>query len=237
MKKLSVVLLSVALIVFFGSCRKVVGDGPTVTETRAVANFTSVSSSISADVFYKQDPVFKVEITAQQNILNVIETNLVNNELVIKIRNGVRVRSHENIVVNISSPSVNGLKISGSGNFMVPDSIVTDNLNLTLSGSGNIKLHKLLASAVDANISGSGNIAIANGVVTTEKLRISGSGDIDVSNVAATYVTTATSGSGKTDVNASESLDVTISGSGSVFYTGNPIINTHISGSGKVIHR
>ena len=237
MKKLSVVFGSVAIIIFFGSCRKVIGEGPSFTENRTVANFSSVASAISADVFYKQDPVYKVEITAQQNILNIIETNVVNDELVIKFRNNVSVRSHENIVVNISSPVVKGLKISGSGNFIVPDSIHSDNMNLTLSGSGNMSLHKLEAASIDVNISGSGNITVSDGTTNTAKLRISGSGDIEVIKVAAASVTTTTSGSGEMHVNASEKLDVTISGSGSVFYTGNPIINTHISGSGKVLHQ
>jgi hypothetical protein len=38
-------------------------------------------------------------------------------------------------------------------------------------------------------------------------------------------------------VNVSHDLDVTISGSGSVFYKGNPEIDTHISGSGKIVHQ
>ena len=182
--------------------------------------------------------MFKVEITAQQNILNIIETNLVNDELVIKFRNNVSVRSHENIVVNLSSPVVKALRISGSGNFIVPDSIHSDNMNLTLSGSGNMKLEKLEAASIDVNISGSGNITVSDGTTNTAKLRISGSGNIALIKVAPPpLVTTTTSGSGEMHVNASENLDVTISGSGSVFYTGNPIINTHISGSGKVLHQ
>ena len=237
MKKLFVVLLSLAIGVFFGSCRKVTGEGPYITENRAVSNFTAVASAVSADVFYKQDPVYKVEITAQQNILDIIETNVVSNELVIKFKNNVRVRTHESIIVNVSSPTVNGLRISGSGNFIVADSVNTGNMNLFLSGSGNMNLHKLIASSIDASISGSGNIAVSNGSANTEKLRISGSGNINLTNVASSIVTTATSGSGEMRVNASQALDVTISGSGSVFYTGNPVVNTHISGSGKVLHQ
>ncbi len=237
MKKLSIVFISIALAGLFVSCKKVNGEGPNITETRAIANFTSVESSISADVFYKQDPQFKVEITAQQNILNVIETNVVNNELVIKVRSGTIIRQHENIIVNVSSPVVNGLRISGSGNIIVADSINTGNIILSLSGSGSVSLHKLTATSVDANISGSGNIAISSGAVNTEKLKISGSGNIDMMNVTASSVNTTTSGSGDMRVNASQNLDVTISGSGSVFYTGNPIVDTHISGSGKVTHQ
>ncbi len=237
MKKLSIVLLSMAITAGFISCKKVIGDGPLVTENRTTGNFNSVASAISADVYYKQDPVYKVEIRAQQNVLNVLETNIVNNELVIKFRNGVQVKTHETIIVNISSPTIDGLRLSGSGNLVASDSIVTTGMNFTLSGSGNITVNKLKATTVDANISGSGNIAIANGAANTEKLRISGSGNIDALNVLAADVTTTTSGSGEMQVNASQNLDVTISGSGSVFYTGNPIINSHISGSGKIIHK
>ncbi|MDP4283670.1 MAG: head GIN domain-containing protein [Bacteroidota bacterium] len=237
MKKLSILFLSIALMAGFTSCKKVVGEGPAVTETRGTGNFTSVASSISANVYYKQDPVYKVEITAQQNILNVIETNIVGNELLIKFRNGVRVKSHENIVVNVSSPMINGLRLSGSGNLIASDSISSGSMSLTLSGSGNINLHSLVATSLDANISGSGNITISNGSLNTGSFRISGSGNIDAMNVPASSITTTTSGSGEMRVNASQNLDVTISGSGSVYYKGTPGVNTHISGSGKVMHQ
>jgi len=236
MKKLSVAFVAVTLVVFSVSCRKITGEGPTITENRAINNFTSVASSISADIFYKQESQFKVEISAQQNILDVIETRVVNNELVIKFKNDVRVRRHENIIVHVSSPVTNGLRLSGSGNIVAADSINAGNIDLTLSGSGSINMHKLTANSVEANISGSGNIVISNGAVNTEKLKISGSGNMDMTDVTSASVNTATSGSGEMRVNATQNLDVSISGSGSVFYTGNPAINTHISGSGKVIH-
>ncbi len=237
MKKLSLLILSAAMIAGFASCKKVAGEGPLTTENRPVGNFTALASALSADVFYTQDPVYKVEITAQQNILDIIETQIVNNELTIKFRNDVRVKNHEHITVNVSSPTIDGLRISGSGSIVATDSIYSGDMNLTLSGSGNIRLNKLTGTALDANISGSGNISVLNGSVNSGKLKISGSGNIDVMNVPASSATTATSGSGEIRVNVSQSLDVIISGSGSVFYKGNPVVNTHISGSGKVVHQ
>ncbi len=47
---------------------------------------------------------------------------------------------------------------------------------------------------------------------------------------------TNTSGSGSIKLQVSDNLNVTIAGSGSVFYVGNPIITTKISGSGTVVH-
>lgn len=237
MKTLSKFFLSVVLLAGFTSCEKIVGEGPVITEKRAIGNFSSVASSVSADVYYKQDPAYKVEVAAQQNILNVLETHIVGNELVIKFRNDVRVRSHERITVHVSSPTINGLRLNGSGNIIASDSIRSDNMSLTISGSGSINLHSLMATSLDANISGSGDISVLSGEINTGKFRISGSGNINAINVPAYSATTTTSGSGKISVNVSHDLDVTISGSGSVFYKGNPEINTHISGSGKIVHQ
>jgi hypothetical protein len=237
MKKLNVVLLC-TMIFTLSSCIKdrVTGDGPVVTESRSVVNFSGVDLRCSANVVYKQDASYKLEISAQQNILDVLITEVSNNRLVIRYKNDVRVKSHDQITIVVSSPVVNSLRISGSGNIETTGILTPASMDMDISGSGNIHVIEMTTGSVDANISGSGNIKVSSGTATQEKLRISGSGDIDLGNVAANKATTTTSGSGETRVNASQNLDVTISGSGSVYYKGNPVINTHISGSGKVIH-
>ncbi len=235
MKKLSIVLATLAIGFLFPACKKVVGEGPVLTESRPVGNFNSIRFAVSGDLFFTQSATSKLEISAQQNILNVIECRIDNDELVIYFKDNVNVKSHEPIVVNVSGPMVNGLVLNGSGNIHA-DSTQTDNVNLTLSGSGNINLSKLIASTLSADISGSGNIVVSGGAVDKKHLNISGSGGIDTRNVSANDVATVTSGSGEMHVNAAKTLDVTISGSGSVYYSGTPIVNTHISGSGKVVH-
>jgi hypothetical protein len=45
------------------------------------------------------------------------------------------------------------------------------------------------------------------------------------------------SGSGLADTRVQDTLDVTIIGSGIVYYTGNPNIESYISGSGKIVER
>ena len=58
MKKLSLVMVALAMI--FTSCEKVTGEGPIVTQTRNVQDFTGVDLRSSANVYFKQDPNFKV---------------------------------------------------------------------------------------------------------------------------------------------------------------------------------
>lgn len=234
--KRSLAVLVVAGLFIFSSCTKVVGEGPLVTEQRSVGNFTGISSEMSGKVNFTIAPVYKVEVTAQRNILDVLQTNVVNGVLHIDFKNSVIVKTHEDVTINITAPAADYFRLSGSGNMDVYGDVAASNLQVKLSGSGNIAIEKaVVVNKIDAEMSGSGNINIMNGSAVNEDLRISGSGEINVAGVAAENAVTHTSGSGDMKVMLSKKLDAKISGSGSVYYHGNPIISTQISGSGKVL--
>jgi hypothetical protein len=235
MKRISI-LFSLLVIMFFTSCERIVGEGDLRTETRSTGNFSGVETQISGNIYYTQGNEYKVELTAQQNILNIMETPIINNKLIVRFRNNVRVKSHEQITVRVTAPSISSVNSSGSGNVTVLSPLTANNLSFSLSGSGNISLPVITTSHLEATISGSGNVYLSSGSATTTHFKISGSGNIDAQNIQSKSSITNTSGSGTIKLNASETLDVTISGSGSVFYIGNPVINTNISGSGRVIH-
>jgi len=236
MKKLLAVLFVATTAILYTSCTKVVGEGPVVTETRAVSNFTGISSGMSGQVNFTIGPVFKVEVKAQRNILDVLRTYVSNGVLEIDFKNNVHVSAHEVIVVNITAPTANFLRLSGSGNMDVQGDLVTNNLELNISGSGNITVQNAwVAEKINARISGSGDMKILTGAAKNEDLTISGSGSLNFSGVGAENAITQISGSGNIKVDLLHTLDAHISGSGSVYYHGNPIISAHISGSGKVL--
>ncbi|TMI62722.1 MAG: DUF2807 domain-containing protein [Bacteroidetes bacterium] len=235
MKKVIIMLAAAAALLTATSCRKVVGEGPLQTETRNITDFSGVSASIGGKIYYKIDPVYKVEITAQRNILDVIQTTKINGHIILKVKDGVRIKSNEDITVNISGPSADYFHLSGSGDLMVAGNVNTVNLDMGISGSGNIIVSSIsVTDKINANISGSGNIIVQAGTAKNEDLKISGSGELFIAGVTAEKATTTISGSGDMQVNLSQTLDATISGSGSVYYRGQPLISTHISGSGTV---
>jgi hypothetical protein len=236
MKKTVTVILVAASFFIFPSCEKVVGKGPLVTQTRSVGNFTGISSEMSGKVNFSIAPNYKVEVTAQQNILDVLNTNVVNGVLHIDFKNSVRVKEHEDLLINITAPYADYFRLSGSGNMNVQGDVAANDLKVTLSGSGDIAIQNaVIADKIDVDISGSGNISIADGSAINEDIEISGSGNVEMAGVDAQNGVTHTSGSGDVKLALSKNLDVHISGSGSVYYHGNPIISTHISGSGKVV--
>jgi hypothetical protein len=234
MKKLSIALMALTLTMGFTSCRKVVGDGPMVTETRNVTNFSGIDLRMGGDVNFRIAPEFKVEVQAQDEIQRVLDTYVSGDKLVIKFENDVRVRLHDGVTITVTAPSLRSLRVSGSGDIRTTGDIQSAAMEMDISGSGDIDMQNLRTDYLDATISGSGDIKVLNGVATEEKLKISGSGSINLAGVAAKNVNTRTSGSGDTRLQVSDKLDVTIAGSGSVYYTGSPVINASISGSGKV---
>ena len=235
MKKLIFMLAAAAALLTATSCRKVIGEGDLQTETRNITDFSGVSASIGGKIYYKIDPVYKVEITAQRNILDVIQATKINGHLLLKVKDGVRIKSSEEIIVNISAPTADYFHVSGTGDLMVTGNISAADIDMSISGTGNLTMPSVsIGNKMKAEISGTGNINVLAGSAKNEELKISGSGKLLLEAVAAENAESKISGSGDIRINVSQRLDATISGSGSVYYHGNPVISTDISGSGRV---
>lgn len=226
----------IVITVLFISCSKINGEGDVVSETRDVTGYTSVTLDMDGTVNYIQDSAYALVIRGQQNILDRIETVVVNNKLEIRYKKNVIIGFHEPIVVEVNAPDVSTLSIDGSGQINMFDMWETYSCDLNVSGSGDINLASVYAHDISANISGSGNINVAWGLASYEDLNISGSGTIDMLEVEADTVYASISASGNILVWAVKYLNATISGSGNIKYKGNPVLDSHISGSGNVIH-
>jgi hypothetical protein len=187
---------------------------------------------IHGDVYISQGPVTKLTVEAEEDILGLIETIVKNDELKIRC-NQNRLRTKLPIKIRITTPEIEGLYLSGSGNITTETPVKTHEIELKLSGSGNINVKELTCHEVDAAISGSGNIDVA-GSADELSIAISGSGNCNTADLKTGETDVKISGSGDCRVNVTKELTVGISGSGSVYYAGNPKIDASISGSGKI---
>lgn len=236
MKKTITAIAIFATAFSITSCRRVSGDGPSITKTYNLTGFTAINSGIDGDVYYTQDSVYKVEIYGQSNILDKIETPIENGELRLQFRKFGNIGWHNRITARISAPTLTGLAVNGSGNVYANQPVSSANMTLKVNGSGNVTMAGYTGTDMDVDVNGSGRIIVNGGKVKTADVHISGSGDVDIAGMQAENATVNTSGSGNVSIWATNTLDVRISGSGDVYYTGNPIVTTSISGSGKVRH-
>lgn len=235
MKYLFVIAITAFVLLSITGCQKVVGDGPIVSETRVVREFTELEFGVPGELEFIESEHQEVVIEAQRNIADVIETYVTGNELRIKVRDGKNIRTSEPVRIVVKAPNVHSFAVSGSGIMRIDNIQQSHMVRLKLSGSGNMIAERLESANLEARISGSGRIEVLEGLVEHEDIAISGSGDVDLVAVEAKKASTQTSGSGNIRLNVSDELEVRISGSGDVFYKGSPVVNVSVSGSGRLV--
>jgi hypothetical protein len=236
MKKLTTAILLVTMTMSMISCKKdLIGEGPVMTETRSVGNFTAIDLRMNGSVYFKTDTSTGIEITAKQSILSILETTVSNGKLTIRYKNGKTYDADETIRINVSAPSVNSFELSTSGSIYSLFPIQAGSLFLHSSGSGNISFQNVTATNVDASSTMSGKITATGGSATSIKAKTDGSGTIDLSAIAAQTAIARIVGSGDIRLKVSAHLDATIDGSGDIYFRGNPTLSTHLNGSGHLI--
>ena len=229
------ILLTMSSCYFDGNYKnRIEGNGPIVSEILDIRDFDSFNIQNSANVVLKQGNKFHVEIEAQRNIINNLNTEVTGN--IWKIRNNRPVWKSQKMTIYITMPEFKTIRISGSGDVStVGDFDNLGDLELRISGSGDMDLD-IDADDIYGRIGGSGSIRLS-GKADKLDFRVTGSGDIYAMDLQARSAEASISGSGSIRVDVKERLDATVSGSGNIFYHGNPHINTRVSGSGNIQSR
>ena len=209
-------------------------------ETRNVKDFTKVSFGVAGNLYINIGPEFSVVLEGSKRVLDNVLTEVSGGKLVIKNENWRmnNWRTDERITVHITMPQINSLGVSGSGKAEIKDAVKTEDLNLSVSGSGKLFASDITVSDLECSISGSGDISMgSNGSSSKAGISISGSGNYFGESFKIGTAEIHISGSGNCECHVTESLRASVSGSGNVTYEGNPRLDAHVSGSGKVRSR
>jgi len=235
----NILLIASIAVLLTSACNKdrirLKGEGPTITEERSASDFDQVKLNIDANVIWHKDTQSKIIVEAQKNIAEFLLTEQRGDQIIVKFKPLTTVRKHNQITIHLFSPSAEAIDVSGSGEVMVQHDIASSDMDIRISGSGDVKLNNQIIHKLEANISGSGSLE-TNSIEICEsaEYRISGSGKIKTLNTPTNNVDVHISGSGKAELNVSKHLDAKISGSGKVRYSGSPTLNSTITGSGKI---
>lgn len=210
------------------------GEGEITERSFELGSTEEIELNVSANVNYWLDPnskSTKVVIRVEDNLHELIEVNQNKGELEIGTDGCV---SSSEMSIDIISPALSELSVNGSGDFISKTPIKTEEMELTVSGSGNIVL-EVDAEDLDLTINGSGNMNLKGEAVEMD-VNINGSGDIEASDLKTVETDIQINGSGDCNVYVKEKLEVEINGSGNVNYKWNPKkLEQEINGSGDVV--
>lgn len=231
MKK--ILIIGVALA-YFTSCGKMVDStsGTLITETRIAADFNEIHIQDHIDVQYTQDTVASISVEAGENLIDYIQTDIVNGKLII-YESSNTIANHKLIKVTVTSDSLNNIEMEGSGDFN-GNNMSSTFLNISTIGSGNFN-SDVWTSHINISSTGSGDVQLT-GASETQNIELKGSGDLKARFMISDSVTVDLIGSGDAWVHADNYLNATLTGSGDINFYGNPstVVSSN-SGSGNII--
>lgn len=226
-------VLSLSLITINADAQKISGNGQTVSRERQVGSFDEIQSSGSFDIVVTDGSNHQVRVEAEENLQEYIIVETSGDKLNVRHKKGVNFRATKPVIIHITAPALEAIRLSGSGNVKSTNTLNgSESFELRSSGSGNMTVN-VETSDMKAAISGSGNITLKG---KTRELAgsIAGSGNIRARDLQSEVTSVKISGSGSAEVVATQKLDSKIAGSGDVKYWGNASVNTSIAGSGSV---
>jgi hypothetical protein len=221
---------------FFGgksfSMMRLSGGDAMVEERRELGNFDSISLPGSGRVRVSIGTTPSVMVKAGERAIQRIVTELRGTELVISGNFASLGGSPEFEVV---APSLKAVRVSGSGDIEVLDTVKGDSLQIDIAGSGSVKAGVELRG-LTVRIAGSGDVRL-DGKAEKMELRVMGSGDLDAADLDGGTASVSILGSGDGSIGDFAELDAIIAGSGDLRYDGSPRIKGSTPGSGKLIPR
>jgi hypothetical protein len=229
MKKTFGSLPAILLLLLGSGCLPV---GASQQETRDLETFTGIAIGISADVFYTPGNTHEIRIEGNERDVKDLITEVENGTLKLKYDDWRVGRSK--LTIHITSRELERISVSGSAKFIAEKPVSSEEIYVSISGSGTVQFSELKSDEMDVRISGSGDAVIEKGTADEMEVKISGSGKLQAEHFTVSEFSANISGSGTCRITVTEELDARLSGSGSVYYHGNPEVNSSASGSGKV---
>jgi hypothetical protein len=218
---------------FFSESTTVVGTDIIATKTVAIANANSVVVSGVGLVIITQDKTQQEEliIEADEAVMSYIETEVIGNELTIRLHNNVSIQTTAQNVYRLRVKDLVRAELSGAVTVEMKE-INIKTLTLDVRGSskvmGTLSTENLIIHALGASY------IVLSGIASEQNVNISGSSTFDGRDLQGKNSEVNGRGSVQLYCNVSDFIKGRLSGAGSLRYSGDPIINIQTSGAVSV---
>ncbi len=208
-----------------------------VTKVIKTDNFIRLSVAGSPDVSYTQKAGKpEVKIYTSDNIVDLLDIQVKDNTLHIGFKKNVSI-TYGKLEISVSAEKLNGIAVAGSGNVELANGLKTDELQISVAGSGDINGENISCTDLSISIAGSGNINSSNITCNNLKTSIAGSGDMKLNNVTTVSAGVSVAGSGTVILNGStQEAAYSVTGSGDLFASDFVAkkVSANVTGSGDI---
>ena len=205
-------LLSALLLIPFGL------KAQTVTENRFDESFTGVSIGSVFKVFLSQGDAFSVEVTADEEHMEFIET--VVKEGILHIDYTRRVRNLRGLAVRITAPEYAFIGAGGASEVHSEQRLEAPTVELSVLGASKMNID-LKTGELTTNTSGASSITL-KGEAGKHYLAASGVSSVRAYNLETHTTVVSSSGSSSVHITVMETITADASGTSSITIRGNP---------------
>lgn len=218
-------------------------DNYITKEYPGLTGFDEIKLVGSPDIQFTRsnDGSYAVSAYGSDNVIDYLEIDVKGRTLIVKMRDNLSITGKPKLKVTITAPQLASVASCGSGDIDIDGNLKGDQIDLSVTGSGNIEcsgvtcnklnvkvigsgnvdVSKINTNKIDAQVSGSGDVEL-KGKTTMASFSVAGSGDIDAEDLQATNVESSVAGSGDVSCRAEKTLHTDVKGSGNIIYKGNP---------------
>jgi hypothetical protein len=225
-------VLIIALLSAACAHESVRGNGRTTRELRDLPRFDAVAvhSGIHAEV--EIGPQAPVQVDADDNILPLVVTEVMDGTLSIRFRHETDISSEQPVRVRVRAPAVHRLDARGGAELRAEVEPGGD-LEVHSSGGSEVRVRGLNANRLSVSGSGGARVRLS-GTADTVRLRISGGARVRAASLAARAVNVHGSGGASAEIRCSDVVRGSLSGGSTVHLMGRASSRVSTSGGSSV---
>lgn len=232
MRTLFVWISLVGLFFLLPGCGQLTGSGNLVSELRDVSDFDAIDVGGITEVVFQQGPSTRVEVTADDNLISLVETKVKSNTLHIRLKKRSSY-SDATIRVRVTAPSLKGVDCSGAATFRTQGTWQrAEGIRIDASGASDVDA-ELDAPKVTVKSSGAATVSLRGKTQTTD-LDASGSATVRSSGLLAEEAKLDASGAASIHAFGSIRIKANASGAAGIRHTGGGAVESRTSGAGSV---
>lgn len=210
------------------------GNGNVVTEDREVTqDFGEVKGSRGLDVYLTKGNENKIVVEADENLLDLIETNISNGKLTITSSKNIgRAKAKK---IHVTYVELSTIEASSGADVIGNSVIKSETLTLDCSSGADLEV-EVFTKQLYAETSSGADIDVS-GKASTLNAKASSGSDLNAKKLEVITCNAKASSGANITVNVKDNLDAKASSGGDVKYYGNPVSVTKKDGSSGSIRK
>ncbi|MDC1261799.1 DUF2807 domain-containing protein [Polaribacter sp.] len=195
------------------------GDRNVVTENRKITeDFTAIRTSTGLDVNITQENQNAVIVEADENLQNLIVTEVENG--VLKIYSKKNIWSAKSKKVHVSIKTLNSLKASSGSDVRTVKKIQSEEISIGASSGASVRM-TVVANSIATNTSSGATIRVS-GSADNHAAKASSGSSIKAYDLISKNVIVNVSSGANIDIHASVKIEARASSGGDIDYKGTP---------------